>query len=56
MIYPAAVLKNKNEETEFGSVIRRSGTVCLPSAIEMEESRINEFAKFVSIKQGTLAT
>ena len=40
------------ERTEFGTVIRRSGTICLPTSNQLSETELNSLAEFVSISFG----
>lgn len=40
------------ERTEFGTVIRRSGTICLPTSNQLSETELNSLAEFVSISSG----
>ncbi|KAL5263469.1 hypothetical protein ACHWQZ_G008742 [Mnemiopsis leidyi] len=39
------------ERTEFGTVIRRSGTICLPTSNQLSETELNSLAEFMGYKK-----
>ena len=40
---------NSPERTEFGTVIRRSGTVTIPTCNVLSETELQDLADFVSV-------